>query len=206
MPSSQFLGQPGHQLVFDAFGALAHSADDQKHHAIRRDFGNVGERAFIKPFRFQTTPYEYQVTPLRECPTPEEMLLCDTPERAADYWCMHVESDRFFDRERECLSVILLNTRRRVKGHQIVSIGTHDTILVHPMTVFRLAVATAAPAIVLTHNHPSGETTPSEADIKITRDLIRAGQLMKIEVLDHLIMGAHRHTSLRELGYFSTSF
>ena len=52
------------------------------------------------------------------------------------------------------------------------------------------------------HNHPSGEPQPSEADIKVTRDLIRAGQLLKIEVLDHVIMGNPNHSSLRELGYF----
>ena len=55
------------------------------------------------------------------------------------------------------------------------------------------------------HNHPSGEPTPSEADIKVTRDLIRAGQLLKIEVLDHVIMGNPKHTSLRELGRLTHS-
>ena len=96
----------------------------------------------------------------------------------------------------------MLNTRRRVKGHQLVSIGTLDTILIHPREVFRLAIMTCASAIVLIHNHPSGEATPSEADIKVTRDLIRAGQLLKIEVLDHVVMGNPNHCSLRELGYF----
>jgi DNA repair protein RadC len=96
----------------------------------------------------------------------------------------------------------MLNTRRRVKGHYLVSVGTQDTILVHPREVFRLAIMTAAAALVLTHNHPSGEATPSEADVKVTRDLIRAGQLLKIEVLDHVVMGNPGHSSLRELGYF----
>ena len=59
----------------------------------------------------------------------------------------------------------------------------------HPREVFRVAVIGSAAAIVLMHNHPSGDPTPSEADIKVTRDLIRAGQLLKIEVLDHVIMG-----------------
>jgi DNA repair protein RadC len=62
---------------------------------------------------------------------------------------------------------------------------------------------TAAAAIVMTHNHPSGEATPSEADVKVTRDLIRAGQLLKIEVLDHVVIGNPHHSSLRELGYFA---
>ena len=59
----------------------------------------------------------------------------------------------------------------------------------------------SAAAIIIAHNHPSGDPTPSEADIKITRDLIRAGQLLKIEVLDHIVMGNPNHNSLRSLGY-----
>jgi DNA repair protein RadC len=77
-----------------------------------------------------------------------------------------------------------------------------DTILCHPREIFRLAVVASAAAIVIAHNHPSGDSTPSEADIKITRDLIRAGQLLKIELLDHIILGQPSHTSLRGLGYF----
>jgi DNA repair protein RadC len=157
----------------------------------------------VAPFRFASQPYEYKVVPLRECPTPEALHLCDTPDQAAAYWRLHVPSNPHFNPECECFTVLLLNTRRRVKGHQIVSFGTHDTILVHPLTVFRLAVITSAAALVLMHNHPSGEPTPSEADIKVTRDLIRAGQLLKIEVLDHVIIGNPNRASLRELGYFA---
>jgi DNA repair protein RadC len=76
-----------------------------------------------------------------------------------------------------------------------------DTLLVHAREVFRPAIIAAASAVVVMHNHPSGEPTPSEPDIKVTRDLIRAGQLLRIEVLDHVIVGANRHSSLRELGY-----
>ena len=97
----------------------------------------------------------------------------------------------------------MLNTRRRVKGHYLVSIGTMDSVLVSPREVFRLAIMTSAAALVLTHNHPSGDPSPSEADIRVTRDLIRAGQLLKIEVLDHVVMGNPNHSSLRELGYFA---
>ena len=96
----------------------------------------------------------------------------------------------------------MLNTRRKIKGHQLITIGTMDTLLVHAREVFRCAIITAAHGIVLMHNHPSGEPQPSEADIKVTRDLIRAGQLLKIEVLDHVIIGNPNHSSLRSLGYF----
>ncbi len=156
----------------------------------------------VKPFKFCATPHEYKVVPLRECPTPESLQLCDTPGKAAEYWRMHVEANPYFNPECECFVILLLNTRRRIKAHQIVTIGTQDTLLVHPREVFRLAIITSASAMVLMHNHPSGESSPSEADIKVTRDLIRAGQLMKIEVLDHVIIGKPGHSSLRELGYF----
>lgn len=156
----------------------------------------------VKPFRFPATPHEFKITALKECPTPEALQQCDTPDKAADYWRLHVAANPYFNPECECLAVLLLNTRRRVKGHHIVSIGTQDTILVHPREIFRVAIVTAAAAVIVMHNHPSGESTPSEADIKVTRDLIRAGQLLKMEVLDHVIVGNGNFTSLRTLGYF----
>ena len=156
----------------------------------------------VKPFRFSSVPHEYQIIPLRECPVPESLQRCETPEQAVDYWREHIATHRYFNPECECLVVLLLNTRRRIKGHQLISIGTQDTILVHAREVFRLAIMTAANALVLMHNHPSGESSPSEADTKVTRDLIRAGQLLKIEVLDHVVVGSGNFSSLRALGYF----
>jgi DNA repair protein RadC len=156
----------------------------------------------VMPFKFPATPHEFKITPLRECPTPDAMTVCGTPDRAADYWRMHIATNPYFNPECECLAVLMLNTRRKVKGHYIVATGTQDTILVHPREVFRLAVITAANALVVMHNHPSGESSPSEADIKVTRDLIRGGQLLKIEVIDHVIIGNGIRSSLRELGYF----
>jgi len=147
-------------------------------------------------------PKEYKVVALRDCPVPEQMKICDTPDACAEYWRMHVETHPYFNPEAECLAVLMLNTRRRVKGHQLISIGTMDTMLVHAREVFRGAVVASASAIVIMHNHPSGDPTPSEADIKVTRDLIRAGQLLKIDVLDHVILGNPNRSSLRELGYF----
>ena len=151
---------------------------------------------------------EFKLVSLRECPLPETLQLCDQPELAARYWREHVTAHPAFNSEVESFVVLLLNTRRRIKGHVLVSTGTLDTILVHPREVFKLAIAANASAIVLVHNHPSGDPTPSEADIRVTRDLIRAGQLLKIEVLDHVILGARTqnrpkdYVSLRELGYF----
>lgn len=133
-----------------------------------------------------------------------ESPLLDTPERIAD---LLREENRLYDVEH--FQVILLNTRRRLIRIEQVSQGTLDTILVHPREVFKRAITAHASAIVLAHNHPSGDPTPSEADIKVTRDLIRAGQLLKIDVLDHVIIGRKTterirdFVSLRELGYFA---
>jgi DNA repair protein RadC len=108
----------------------------------------------------------------------------------------------------ETLQVLLLNTRHKLIRVEEISDGTLDTILVHPREVFKSAISANAAAIVLVHNHPSGDPSPSDADIKVTRDLIRAGQLLKIEVIDHIIIGratterAKDYSSLRELGYF----
>ena len=150
-------------------------------------------------------PKEFKVTALRECPTPEEMMICDTPEKAAEYWRLHVQTGPYYDPECECFVVLMLNTRRRVKGHQLLTMGTKDSLLVDPGTVFRTAVIAGAAALVVMHNHPSGEPQPSEADIKVTRDLIRAGRLLKIEVLDHVIVGNPQICSLRQLGFFYNS-
>lgn len=128
----------------------------------------------------------------------------DTPERIAD---LLREDNR--GRTTESFQVVLLNTRRKLIRVEQISQGTLDTLLVHPREVFKAAIAANAAAIVIAHNHPSGDPTPSEADIKVTRDLIRAGQLLKIDVLDHVILGRATperpkdHMSLRELGYFA---
>jgi DNA repair protein RadC len=129
----------------------------------------------------------------------------DNPASIAD---LLREENRAY--EVELFQVVLLNTRRRLIKVEKISQGTLDTILVHPREVFKSAIAANASALVLVHNHPSGDPTPSEADIKVTRDLIRAGQVLKIEVLDHVILGrcsehrAQDYVSLRELGYFYT--
>lgn len=131
--------------------------------------------------------------------------LLETPQQVADLLREDCRA-----REVEHFQVLLLNTRRRLIRVEPVPVsqGTLDTILVHPREVFKAAIAANAAALVLVHNHPSGDPTPSEADIRVTRDLIRAGQLLKIEVLDHVIIGRRTadrerdYVSLRELGFW----
>src|SRR5688572_28507673 len=119
-------------------------------------------------------PKEFKLVSLRECPLPQDMMVCDQPLLAADDWHQQIVKHPFFNGDVECFVSLLLNTRKRVRGHVFISTGTLDTLLVHPREVFRPAIIGAASAIVIMHNHPSGEPTPSEADIKVTRDLIPA--------------------------------
>ena len=84
----------------------------------------------------------------------------------------------------------------------LVSIGTLDQVVVHAREVFRAAIINSAHSVVVVHNHPSGDPTPSEADIRISRELQRGGDLLRINVNDSVIIGTDKHVSLRELGYF----
>ena len=137
----------------------------------------------------------------RECHA--ERALLDSPERTADFL-----REEFRVETVERMYVLLVNTRRRLISVHALSQGTLDTLLVHPREVFHPAVIKRAAAVILAHNHPSGDPAPSEADIRVTRDLIRAGQILKIEVLDHIIMGRRTperprdFVSLREMGFF----
>ena len=133
-----------------------------------------------------------------------EPPMLDTPEKIAALLREELRLQTV-----ESLIVVLLNTRRRLIKYVRVADGTLDTLLVHPREVYRTAISANAAAIVLVHSHPSGgDPTPSNADVKVTRDLIRAGQLLKIELLDHVIIGRQTterpkdFSSLRELGYF----
>lgn len=134
---------------------------------------------------------------------PASDLVCDTPDKVTEFYRANVETAPTFYPDKENFVVFLLNTRRKIIGWEIVSVGTLDSVLVHPREVFRAAVIANAHSVVISHNHPSGDPTPSEADIRITRELIRAGQLLKIEIVDHVIFGMEKRVSLRELGYFT---
>ena len=158
---------------------------------------------------------EFKVLTLRETAEPltlretaEPLTLGDTPAAIYAYWLSHIASFERHNEDVESAYGFPLSARRKILGHFIISQGTLDTLLIHPREVFRPAILANADAIVLAHNHPSGDPSPSEADIKVTRDLIPAGQNLKIDLLDHLIIGATSterplpYVSLRELGYF----
>jgi DNA repair protein RadC len=118
-----------------------------------------------------------------------------TPRDAAEFLV-----PQFGTRPVEQFGVVLLDTKHRLLRTTVLSVGTLDASIVHPREVFRAAATAGAAALVLFHNHPSGDPTPSDDDIALTRRLVRAGDLMGIAVLDHVIVAESRFCSLRERG------
>ena len=100
----------------------------------------------------------------------------------------------------ESFGVLLLDARNRLLSDDILSQGGWSASVVRPREVFRRTLLAGAPALILYHNHPSGDPAPSREDIQITRQLVEAGQLLGIKVLDHLIVGVEGYASLRERG------
>ena len=104
------------------------------------------------------------------------------------------------DQRREHFLCLYLNARNQVIFKEVVSIGSLSASIVHPREVFQAAITHSAASVVLAHNHPSGDVSPSGDDIELTRRLVRAGEIMGIDVLDHIIMAAEDFLSMKERG------
>jgi len=100
----------------------------------------------------------------------------------------------------EVFGILILNTTHKIVAVHEISRGTLNVSMVHPREVFKPAVLHNAAAIICFHNHPSGEPKPSKEDIETTNRLVEAGKIMGIEVLDHIIVGDDKYTSLKEMG------
>ena len=103
--------------------------------------------------------------------------------------------------DREQFIIACLNTKNEPMNISVVSVGSLNKAIVHPREVFKTATLSNAASIMAFHNHPSGETTPSQQDIQLTKRLYEAGELLGIKLLDHLIIGDGSFTSLKEKGY-----
>ena len=100
----------------------------------------------------------------------------------------------------ERFGVLLLDTRHRLVRTRILSVGSLDASVVHPREVFREAILAGAAAVVLFHNHPSGDPSPSRDDLSLTRRLTTAGDIVGIDVIDHVVLADSRYASMKELG------
>ncbi len=125
---------------------------------------------------------------------PEERAVINCPEDVVNL--LSAEMSGF---EQEHLRVLLLNTRNEVMGVEEIYIGNVNSSVVRPAEVFRPGIRANATSIIVVHNHPSGDPTPSSADAAITRDLVDAGKLLGMELLDHLVIGGgQRYVSMKE--------
>ncbi|MBQ1648342.1 MAG: DNA repair protein RadC [Bacteroidales bacterium] len=125
----------------------------------------------------------------------EKVEIVHGPEDVA-----HYAMPRFRFEQKEHFAVMLLNTKNHILGLTDVSVGSLSASIVHPREVFQTALRYAAAAMILIHNHPSGDPSPSREDINVTQRLVKAGKIMDIPVLDHIILGDNRFVSIKEKG------
>jgi len=126
---------------------------------------------------------------------PEDRPTINSPESAA---ALVMEEMRHLDREH--FWALLLNTKNQVLARETISIGTLSSSAIHPRELYKAAVRRSAAGVILVHNHPSGDPTPSQQDIDVTKRLIEAGKIIGINVLDHLVIGDNKFVSLKERG------
>jgi DNA repair protein RadC len=100
----------------------------------------------------------------------------------------------------ESFQILTLNCRHKLINRHLVTLGLNDASLVHPREVFIRAIKDNAASVILVHNHPSGDANPSPEDLRITKQLIEAGKIINISVMDHVIIGDNQIVSLRESG------
>jgi len=109
---------------------------------------------------------------------------------------------RLKDKKKEYFLAILLDTRNQLIRAAEISVGSLDSSIVHPREVFKEAISASAAAVIFVHNHPSGDTEASEDDVALTKRLAQAGEIVGIDVLDHIIIGGKSYASLKRLGLF----
>lgn len=112
---------------------------------------------------------------------------------------IYMEDMRYFRQEH--FKVVYLDTKNNIMGDRDVTIGTINTSLVHPREVFSDAIKCSAASIIVLHNHPSGDPSPSQEDIQVTKRLAQAGEILGIGLLDHIIIGDGKYFSFKEKGF-----
>lgn len=142
---------------------------------------------------------EVKITTVRESGATHKVW---SPEAAVTYWQAGIMTAPWFDADKECLIALLLNTKNQIVGHTLVSMGTLNAAMVHPREVFRVAVVSAANAILVMHNHPSGDPEPSPDDKEATKQLARAGDVLGIKLLDHIVVSSDgtKYHSMKQYG------
>lgn len=144
---------------------------------------------------------EAKLQTVRVCETPAPEAT--NPEKCAALWHAHIPQTSWYEEGREQLVVFTLDTRHRCTGFFLISVGTLNESPAHPREIMRPVIMSGAWGFILAHNHPSGITTPSEADRALTRRIREAADLMQIHLLDHIIIGKPGAEYANSTGHFS---
>ena len=101
------------------------------------------------------------------------------------------------------MRLLLLDSKHQVIATPVVSVGTLNASMVHPREIFKECIRRSAAAVIAVHNHPSGDPSPSSEDIQVTKRLFQAGEILGIDLLDHIIIGDNRFVSMKEAGFLT---
>ena len=126
---------------------------------------------------------------------PEEAESITSPQRAA---ALFMEQLRY--KKREHFMILLLNTKNHVISKEEISVGSLNASIVHPREIFKIPLRKSAASVILVHNHPSGDPSPSQEDLEVTRRLVEAGNILGIAVRDHIVIGDGCYFSFKEKG------
>ena len=163
-------------------GTLQETFDNPK------NISGIGKRKELAVFAVKELSKRY----LQKQPPPSTI---HGPEDAAAYARQQLSMET-----KEHFCILLLNTKNRVIGWHVISIGSLTASVVHPREVFAPAIVHHAASIILVHNHPSGDPSPSREDIAVTQRLVKAGKIVDIPPIDHIIIGGNDFVSMKEKG------
>ena len=167
-------------------------APDKFTGTLRETFDNpqkidgIGKRKELAVFAVEELSKRY----MKQQPSPDTI---HGPEDAAAYARQKLAME-----QKEHFCILLLNTKNRILGWHVISVGSLTASIVHPREVFAPAILHHAASIILVHNHPSGDPSPSKEDIAVTQRMVKSGEIVDIVVLDHIIIGGNSFASMKE--------
>jgi DNA repair protein RadC len=169
-------------------------------------FGIVDRsEAVAAKLRMDREAYEMRVVrtfALREGEPGGPDALLNRADVVAEFWRAWIETATWYDPDKECFVVFILSRRNRLIAYNLVSLGTLTAALAHPREIYRPVIVAAGAACICAHSHPSGDPSPSSADIQLTRQITEAGRAIDIPCLDHIVIGRRSVDALCR-GYYS---
>ena len=139
---------------------------------------------------------------IRNWTVQEEQTLISNASLARDFWQSTVANHGWFDPLKECVALLCLNRKNRIVSWNLVSMGTETSCLTSPREILRAALVAGGTAFILAHNHPSGDPSPSSADMEVTRAIRDAAKTVEMPMVDHVIIGSPLFDPMNK-GYYS---